>query len=144
MQGLSACRRRLLRLSLPERIDYNFPFVQMDHTALQHLIGLMPFARQQYDIPRLCVGDGPVNGLHPILHHHMRGAVLRNALQDIRNDRARLFGARVIRSNHQKIGQFSRNRAHLRSFASITVAAAAEHGYEPSLLAFPQRTADIF
>ena len=82
---------------------------------------------------------GPADGLHPVLHHFVRGVAAGKARQNIPDDGRRFFGPGIVGGDHRKVGPVRRRLAHAGALGLVTVAAAAEHRHGAALGKFLHR-----
>ena len=101
----------------------------------QDLIVLMALTGDQHQISSLGLANGLGNRRSTIGHNNAR-TLGGNPSNHVIEDLLRVFGAWVIRSHHQLIGELSGNRPHLRPLAAVAITAATEHADE---LAFSKR-----
>ena len=95
----------------------------------------MAFTRHQHHVVLFRLHHG-VGDRFRAAFHHLRMTRIEHAGQNIVDNRPRLFGARVVISDHHDVGKFFSDSAHQRTLAFVTVAAAAENA--PQLAAAVQ------
>ena len=66
------------------------------------LVGLMPFPGDKHDVPGFRSQDGLFYGKRAVGFHIVRGP---EALADLRDDRERVFAARVVRGDEHAVGE---------------------------------------
>ena len=108
------------------------------------LISLVALAAQDDDIVLFRVVHGPVDGLHPVLHHHVGRGAVRHARQDVGDDVGGLFRAGIVSGDHHEVRDFRGDAAHLGALRLIPVAAAAEQGHGTALGKVLHGAEDIF
>ena len=98
--------------------------------ALDLLIRFVPLAGNQHDVGSAGLADCLDNGLSAV-EHDARFVLLAGLRNRFGNSR-RLFTARIVGRDHDKIRTFVGSFAHQRPLAVIAVSARAEDGYEPA------------
>jgi hypothetical protein len=114
--------------------------VEVDLGRAEDLVVLVALAGDHDDVARRGLGDrGPDRG--PAIDVDVERVGHRG--QDLIEDRARIFGARVIAGDHREIGLGRDHRAHLGALGRIAIAAAAEHADQPALGQRAQGVEDV-
>src|SRR5215472_17074997 len=102
---------------------HDVSFIEGKMGGAAHLISLVSFSREQHHITPVSKLDGPHHRLLAILDSFVGPGY---ALLDIIENPLRILGARVVARQDRNIGQSVRDRSHLRSLTTITVAACSE------------------
>ena len=91
------------------------------------LVGFVPLACDQHHIARVCMTHhlGDCIRTQDFCTNIRRACI--HARQNILNNGFRIFGARIVRSHHNGIGDFLCNRTHLRPFARVAIATTTKH-----------------
>src|SRR5438105_1046446 len=104
--------------------------VERQVLVAENLVFLVAFAGDQHHVARTRRLDRFRDGRAAIRNGKRRrvlsSGVRRNAALDLFDDPIRIFVARVVRGDHQDIGQPARDSAHQRAFRPIAIAAAAK------------------
>src|SRR5713226_8517344 len=98
------------------------PFFRSDD-----LVILMPLAGQQDYVTRLGIPEDPLDGEPPVDLAHDRLATIRGkpGLSGV-DDLRRVFGARVVAGDVDRISQLLGHLRHARAFLRVPVPAATE------------------
>src|ERR1700739_758077 len=92
----------------------------------------MALARQQDDVSRARFADREGDRFAAIGFNAVLHAGLLQTAQSIVDDPPRIFTARIIGGEHNKIASSSGCLAHQRTLGAVPIAAASEHGdYAP-------------
>ena len=99
----------------------------------------MPFAGKENDIALLRFAEGISYCLGTVNKNlDFRFAVM-HTLQNIVNYKLRVFASRIIRGYNRNICKVAYYLAHFRAFGLVSVAAAAEYGYNSAVCGFTDR-----
>src|SRR5205085_12158293 len=112
-------------MSLFQRELGLFAIVEMNDLIADDLIRFMAFAGDDDDIIVAGVIDCARDRLTAVRHADVLPGAARAAL-DVVEDGLRLLGARVVARENRKVGQLYSDRAHLRTFLLVAIAAASE------------------
>ncbi len=107
--------------------------VEVDRLGAEDLVGLVSLAGDDHHIAR--PGErqrerdrGTAVGFDEDVVATLPG----HALDDLGDDRLRVFAARIVGGRYRQVGEVGGDRAHERPLAAVAVAAAAEHAQQPA------------
>ena len=101
----------------------------------------MPLARDQHNVARLCERDCATNRLRSIGNFHI--TIRSKAFFDLRDDRVRIFFARIIGRDDSVVSMSIHDFAHQRTLLPIAIAAAAKNDNQAMRFEFPQSFENI-
>ena len=93
--------------------------------AVNLLVVFVAFTRDQHGVALLRMADGTLNGGRALYYDFV--VFLMHAADNFCDYFARIFAARIVRSNDAKIRKFLCDLTHHRAFSPIAIAAAAEY-----------------
>ena len=112
----------------------DLPIVERYFAAARELLPLLvAFARDQHDVAVPGEREGPFDRSAPIgLDLQLRPAAGRlRSFDDPRDDRLRVLRARVVRGDHDVVGEPACRTTHQGTLLAIAIAARPEHTDEP-------------
>src|SRR5215467_5097754 len=130
-QPLKRCSRA--RPQALKSLTRDLPIVEMKLLGADYLIVFVPLSRNEDDVAGPGLADGGADGFAPIRDHaigHLWPPLERLADADLHfvNDSHRILRSRIIRRQDDDVALLHGCAAHLGTFATITIPAAAEHG----------------
>src|SRR5271165_3738372 len=141
--GRSACAA-LAIAQLPQDRARGFPVVKMYDAIFQHLIRLVALAGQYHDIVRFGFFESGANRFFAIRLGDVRRVDAAQPHHGVVHDGERIFGARIVRSQHHEIASLPRGHAHQRTLGAVAIASAAEQGDDARRLQRPRHRDGVF
>ena len=116
----------------PQYLPCDGHIIERYHPAADGLSFFVSFAGQKHQITLPRLSDGQFDGVMTIWLDDDRGRSVAQPGEHLVDDRQRVFSPRIIRGEDHHITARASRAAHQRTFAAITIAAAAEHGDHPA------------
>src|SRR5262249_50052964 len=108
----------------------DFTVAERKFFAADFLGSFVAFAGEQHDITAMCAGDRQID-CAPAIRFYLV-ATAAHAGDDVVDDGARIFAARIVAGDDHAFCQARGNAAHQRTFATVAFAAATEYADKPA------------